>query len=569
MEKNRPPDIDAKTEEETTDPNRAQSDPTTTPPPREKDYATREITNKPAADTPFIRRIMEDNVSENQTGQLNNSSLPNTNLQISPSTPVTGKSAETRDYRKLYYDMKKRALKLTEKNAIILTNTTAEHVRIKKAFELISLEKKDLHERIADYDTKLADYEMLKEKHHELEKASETDFKSLKTNYETAIVNKDQAIASLAKEKEDLGDMVKALKVQNAALRDRFEQEKLKVAQQNEVKLARRKSEEMIRTKSKAKKGNKGIVEELKCEYPECENKDEDALIKCNSCGKWICDTCSEARIAKIKLCINNCSTIFFACSTCSKSAEASGFTINANVTNDQEGNQEEAINQGTFVSSMKSLFKEHVTDIEKNVENMIDKKLNEKIPATLLGDTNSATVDLQDSYARKVLQVPAEVRKIIQETKNDDKVEEKEQEKRSNNFIIHGAEEFGDDMESIQKQDAEYIDDILKHLGVHQKPENILRVGDPKKSNMRPIKVTMKTKVDKQTIMSRLYRLKGTIDDFGKISITEDYTQSERDIIKSWTEKAKEKSLNDNTHVYKVRGDPKNGLKIISFKKK
>ena len=93
--------------------------------------------------------------------------------------------------------------------------------------------------------------------------------------------------------------------------------------------------------------------------------------------------------------------------------------------------------------------------------------------------------------------------------------------------------------------------------------------MGDPKKSNKRPTKVTMKTKVDKQTIMSRLNRLKGTIDDFGKISITEDYTQSERDLIKSWTEKAKEKSLNDNTHVYKVRGDPKNGLKIISFKKK
>ena len=327
------------------------------------------------------------------------------------------------------------------------------------------------------------------------------------------------------------------MEVQNAALRDRLEQEKLNLAQQNEVKLARRKSEEMIRTKSKAKKGNKGIVEELKCEFPECENKDEDALIKCNSCGKWLCDTCSEARIAKIKPCINNCSTIFFACATCSKSAEISGFTIITSVTN-EDGKLEEAVNQGTLVSSMKSLFKEHVTDIEKTVENMMDKKLNEKNPASLLGDTNSATVDSQDSYARKVIQVPAEVRKIIQETKNDDKVEENEQEKRSNNFIIHGAQEFGDNIKSIQKQDAEYIDDILKHLGVHQKPEDILRVGDQKKSNKRPIKVTMKTEVDKQTIMSRLNRLKGTIDDFG---ITEDYTQSERDLIKSWTEKAKE----------------------------
>ena len=78
-----------------------------------------------------------------------------------------------------------------------------------------------------------------------------------------------------------------------------------------------------------------------------------------------------------------------------------------------------------------------------------------------------------------------------------------------------------------------------------------------------------MKPKADKQKVMSRLNRLKGTSDEFGNISITDDYTQSERDIIKTWNERAKEKSANDKTHVYKVRGDPKNGLRIISYKKK
>ena len=42
MEKDKPPDIDAKTEEETTDPNRAEGDHTTMPTTREKDYANRE-----------------------------------------------------------------------------------------------------------------------------------------------------------------------------------------------------------------------------------------------------------------------------------------------------------------------------------------------------------------------------------------------------------------------------------------------------------------------------------------------------------------------------------------------
>ncbi len=128
---------------------------------------------------------------------------------------------------------------------------------------------------------------------------------------------------------------------------------------------------------------------------------------------------------------------------------------------------------------------------------------------------------------------------------------------------------EYGEDDDSIKEQDAEYIEDILKHLGVSQKPDSIIRVGNPNKSNSRPMKVTMKTKGDKEKVFSRLNRLKDTVDEFGKISITEDYTQSERDLIKSWTEKAKEKSSNDKTHVYKVRGNPKNGLRIIRFKKK
>ena len=58
MGKDKPPDIDARTEEETTDPNRTEGDHTTTPTTREKDYANRKVTNKHAADTPFIRRMM-------------------------------------------------------------------------------------------------------------------------------------------------------------------------------------------------------------------------------------------------------------------------------------------------------------------------------------------------------------------------------------------------------------------------------------------------------------------------------------------------------------------------------
>ena len=54
-------------------------------------------------------------------------------------------------------------------------------------------------------------------------------------------------------------------------------------------------------------------------------------------------------------------------------------------------------------------------------------------------------------------------------------------------------------------------------------------------------------------------------------ISVTEDYTISERQMIKNFTSKAKERNSaeSDNTdYAWKVRGTPKNGLVLKRFKK-
>ena len=73
-----------------------------------------------------------------------------------------------------------------------------------------------------------------------------------------------------------------------------------------------------------------------------------------------------------------------------------------------------------------------------------------------------------------------------------------------------------------MKKQDKQYINEILEHLGVKKEPAIILRLGDSKKSTRRPIKITMKTKEDKEKVMERC--LKGTEEYFGKISVTDDW---------------------------------------------
>ena len=172
------------------------------------------------------------------------------------------------------------------------------------------------------------------------------------------------------------------------------------------------------------------------------------------------------------------------------------------------------------------------------------------------------------ESYAAKVLEVPAEVRKIMQETRNEEKVEKIEQEKRASNIIIHGAEEVGEGNEEIKKNDDEYIKEVWKQLKVTSLPATITRLGQPNDQKSRAIKLVMKSKAEKEQVMANLGKLKGTEREFGKISVTHDYTSSDREKIRKFTHEARLKSEADPSRVFNVRGDPKNGLRIISYLK-
>ena len=49
---------------------------------------------------------------------------------------------------------------------------------------------------------------------------------------------------------------------------------------------------------------------------------------------------------------------------------------------------------------------------------------------------------------------------------------------------------------------------------------------------------------------------------------MTDDHTQDERKEIRQWVEEAKERSLNENGYVWKVRGSPtNNNLRLIRMK--
>ena len=168
------------------------------------------------------------------------------------------------------------------------------------------------------------------------------------------------------------------------------------------------------------------------------------------------------------------------------------------------------------------------------------------------------------DKTFSDVLRAPADFKKIMQEAKNEERVEASEQEKRSKNLIIHGLKETGEGNDAIKANDTNTITRFLEKIGIGA--HRFTRLGKPIESKQRTLRITMKTKQDKDSVMANLKRLRGTEEEFGKISVTEDYTSVERDLIRSWVKDAEVKSLNDPEKIYRVRGDPKNGLRLVFF---
>ena len=74
-----------------------------------------------------------------------------------------------------------------------------------------------------------------------------------------------------------------------------------------------------------------------------------------------------------------------------------------------------------------------------------------------------------------------------------------------------------------------------------------------------------MNTEEERNRILSNLRILNG-IPEYKNIIVTEDYTITERRMIKDWSDKAKEKNKNESHD--SQRGSPKAGLQLKRFLK-
>ena len=145
---------------------------------------------------------------------------------------------------------------------------------------------------------------------------------------------------------------------------------------------------------------------------------------------------------------------------------------------------------------------------------------------------------------------------------------EENQKRLRQNNIVIHGKKE---NETNTSGSDEEFVNPLLKELCVGAvKAKFMVRIGKIENGKARPLKVTFHNENDKVKVLDNLKQLKGK-SEFGGISIKEDFTISERNLVKEYVQKANEKNQSepvDSEYVWRVRGSPKNRLFLKKVKK-
>ena len=213
-------------------------------------------------------------------------------------------------------------------------------------------------------------------------------------------------------------------------------------------------------------------------------------------------------------------------------------------------------------------------TNILETVTKIVDDKMNdlanqfkslerlpEKITENCKTFKDTLTENIHSTSTAK------DLRDCMKETRNEQLVQERERKLRASNIIIHGV----DEKEGNSKEnDEEFINVFLGTIGNNTKPESIVRLGKYDMNKSRPIKVKMISENEKLNVMSRLSNLKNAEENLKRISVTDDYTIEERAEIRKWIEKAKEHNRDEQGNItWKVRGTPKNGLRLVRFTKR
>ena len=368
---------------------------------------------------------------------------------------------------------------------------------------------------------------------------------------------------------------------------------------------------------AKPRKGAKDVPAN-ECAISGCENANMD-MIKCCMCGNLSCEDCSKVKVAKLRPLMSQCDSLYFTCQCCAllirddsdvnvydvlkekaqtleeeldtqekenkklsqqvKMMEDRHDTLQR-LLDERESTLQEtetklvSLEQNAKVESgpatsdtiMEEMISKRFDRIDQNIDALITKKLAGiiPIPAAILENTENKKTFAETVGGNATDPLTAAFRN----SKNQEMVLEQEREKRSANLIIYGISETTTEGNS-KENDQNFVASLLDKIGVAQRPKQLFRLGKQTEGRARPVKLVMENDEDKATIMARLGNLKNAEDAFRKVSIRDDYTLEEREMVRDFVKKAEAKNAAENTQEWKVRGTPKTGLRLVKITKR
>ena len=216
-------------------------------------------------------------------------------------------------------------------------------------------------------------------------------------------------------------------------------------------------------------------------------------------------------------------------------------------------------------------LINEQLTKFDdKRIESYIDKKFN-KLENCMKEYQSQSKINNQSYSDMLKKDTQGDFKTIIRVAKIEEKKEERDHAQRQSNIIIHGTiEDDSKSQEDQVNQDKELVTSLLKDTAYNASPKYIGRIGNKADGKSRPLKVVFNTEKEKRNLFANLKALKG-LEKYQGISISDDYTRAERDMIKTWATQAKEKNTlepKDSNVIWRVRGNPKSGLMLRKFAK-
>ena len=353
---------------------------------------------------------------------------------------------------------------------------------------------------------------------------------------------------------------------------------------------------------TKPRKGAKDVPSN-ECAISGCDNANVD-MIKCCMCGNLSCEDCSKVKVAKLRPLMNQCDTLYFTCQCCAilirddkdvnvydvLKEKAKSLTEELDTQEKENGKLQRLLDERestlheketklvsleqnavvvsgppTTDTNIEELIRKRFDMIDQNIDALITKKLAGilPIPAAI-----SVSTDNKKTFAETVGgNVTDSLTAAFRNSKNQEMVLEQERNKRSANLIIYGISETSEG--DPKENDQNFVASLLDKIGVAQRPKQLFRLGKQTEGSTRPVKLVMESDDDKDTIMARLGNLKNAEDDFRKVSIRDDYTLEEREMVREFVKKAEAKNSAENTQEWKVRGTPKKGLRLVKITKR